>query len=220
MRLAKNGAVGWAWGRAALARSRRLSVASWNLNPAWRSEVSCPAPSNPTRSLPICHPLRAVAWDRPRAKKCAQAERIGSRRWQPTGHATGWRGDVHWDLQCVAIVWIEPGTEAKIGQRLGPQVKLRSLNPLMLAKRVDRPTLRAIMGHTGENMTQRYAGVGDDAKADALVRVRPVWRVVQADGDAEDRKASYAGQDGSALGGSPAGALPSWGGQNRSKGKM
>lgn len=87
-------------------------------------------------------------------------------------------------------MWRALAKAAGIKQRVGPQVLRRSLNTLMLAQGVDRITLRAIMGHTTEAMTQLYAGVGDDAKADAIVRVRPVLRVVQPDEDAEDRKAS------------------------------
>lgn len=70
-------------------------------------------------------------------------------------------------------VWIELCKEAKIEQRLGPQVLRRSMNTLMVAEGVDRITLRAIMGHTSEQMTQRYAGIGHEAKAEALDRVRP-----------------------------------------------
>ncbi len=61
----------------------------------------------------------------------------------------------------------------KIGQWIGPQVMRRSLNTMMLAEGVDRITLRAIMGHTSEPMTEQYAGIGDAAKADAIRRIRP-----------------------------------------------
>lgn len=44
----------------------------------------------------------------------------------------------------------------------------------MLATNVDRIRRRAIMGHTAEAMTQRYAGIGDAAKAGAIGRIRPV----------------------------------------------
>lgn len=55
----------------------------------------------------------------------------------------------------------------------------RSLNTMMLAEGVDRITLRAIMGHASEEMTQRYAGIGDEAKAEAIERVRPALRIVR-----------------------------------------
>ena len=87
-------------------------------------------------------------------------------------------------------MWVKLAEAAGLKQRLGPQVLRRSLNTLMLSEGVDRITLRAIMGHTTEAMTQRYAGVGDDAKADAIVRVRPVLRVVKVEEVAEERKAS------------------------------
>ncbi len=75
-------------------------------------------------------------------------------------------------------MWKTIRKAAKIDQRVTPQVLRRSLNTLMVAQGVDRITLRAIMGHTTEAMTQRYAGIGDAAKADALARVRPVLAVV------------------------------------------
>ncbi len=60
---------------------------------------------------------------------------------------------------------------AGITQRVGPQVLRRSLNTLLLLEGVDRVTLRAILGHSSESMTQRYAGIGDAAKADAILKV-------------------------------------------------
>jgi integrase len=77
-------------------------------------------------------------------------------------------------------LWLVLAEKAEIGQRIGPQVMRRSLNTLMVAKGVDRITLRAIMGHTSEQMTQRYAGIGEAAKADAIELVRPA-RVVAAE---------------------------------------
>ena len=77
-------------------------------------------------------------------------------------------------------VWIELCTDANIGHRIGPQVMRRSLNTMMLAEGVDRITLRAIMGHASEEMTQRYAGIGDEAKAEAIERVRPALRIVRS----------------------------------------
>ena len=45
-----------------------------------------------------------------------------------------------------------------------------SLLTMMLAEGVDPIALRSVMGHTSE---PRYAGIGHEAKADALDRVRP-----------------------------------------------
>ena len=100
-----------------------------------------------------------------------------------------WQGDVRCDPNASQKVWIERGKTAEIDHKIGPQVMRRSLNTMMLAEGMDRMTLRSIMGHTSEPMTQRDAGVGDDAKADALVRVRPVLRVVKPE-EAEELKAS------------------------------
>ena len=58
--------------------------------------------------------------------------------------------------------------------RFGPQVLRRTFNTLMVLAGVDRITLRSIMGHTSEAMTQRYAGVPDDKKAEAVQRLRPI----------------------------------------------
>ena len=76
-------------------------------------------------------------------------------------------------------VWIELCKTAEIDHKIGPQVMRRSLNTMMLAEGVDRITLRSIMGHTSEPMTQRYAGIGHEAKADALDRVRPTLTETQ-----------------------------------------
>ncbi|MGM0578998.1 MAG: tyrosine-type recombinase/integrase [Myxococcota bacterium] len=55
--------------------------------------------------------------------------------------------------------------------RVGPQVLRRTFNTLMVQAGVDRITLRAMMGHTSEAMTERYAGVSLDAKRAALAAV-------------------------------------------------
>ena len=57
---------------------------------------------------------------------------------------------------------------AGIEQKVTPQVLRRSVNTLGVLAGVDRITLRAMMGHTTEEMTQRYSGVPDAAKDLAL----------------------------------------------------
>ena len=57
--------------------------------------------------------------------------------------------------------------------RVGPQELPRTFNTQMMLAGVDRITLRSIMGHTTEAMTQRYAGVPEDKKAEAVQRLRP-----------------------------------------------
>ena len=54
---------------------------------------------------------------------------------------------------------------------VGPQVLRRTFNTLMLRAGVDGVTLRAMMGHTTEAMTQRYAGVPVDQKQEAVARL-------------------------------------------------
>lgn len=56
---------------------------------------------------------------------------------------------------------------AQIQQRVTPQVLRRTFNTLMLEAGVDRIVLRSMMGHCSEEMTERYAGVGLEAKAQA-----------------------------------------------------
>lgn len=58
-----------------------------------------------------------------------------------------------------------------IAIEVGPQVLRRTFNTLMLRAGVDGITLRAMMGHTTEAMTQRYAGVPMDHKHEALARM-------------------------------------------------
>ena len=55
------------------------------------------------------------------------------------------------------------------GVKLGPQVLRRTFNTLLLASQVDQITIRAMMGHTSEAMTTRYAGVRMDTKRAAVV---------------------------------------------------
>ena len=54
---------------------------------------------------------------------------------------------------------------------VGPQVLRRTFNTLMVRAGVDGVTLRAMMGHTTEAMTQRYAGVPTDHKQEAVSKL-------------------------------------------------
>lgn len=54
---------------------------------------------------------------------------------------------------------------------LGSQVLRRSMNSNLVREGVDRLTLRAIMGHTSEQMTARYMGSTDGEKRAAVVRL-------------------------------------------------
>ena len=94
------------------------------------------------------------------------------------------------------LIGIDLCKEAKIGQRIGPQVMRRSLNTMMLAEGVDQITLRSIMGHTSEPMTQRYAGIGHEAKAEAIERVRPALRIVRSVAVVEADGAGAVGAEG------------------------
>ncbi len=60
---------------------------------------------------------------------------------------------------------------AGIDVKVTPQVLRRTFNTLMLAAGVDRIVLRSQMGHSSEEMTQRYAGIPIEAKHDALAKV-------------------------------------------------
>lgn len=53
-----------------------------------------------------------------------------------------------------------------------PQVLRRTFNTLAVAANVSPIVLRAMMGHTTEAMTGRYAGVGDDLKRAAVEQLR------------------------------------------------
>ena len=61
---------------------------------------------------------------------------------------------------------IEEG--AKLNQHVSPQVLRRSFNTILALAGVDRITLRAMLGHSSEQMTERYSGVPLAAKAEAL----------------------------------------------------
>ncbi|MFZ4580745.1 MAG: tyrosine-type recombinase/integrase, partial [Myxococcota bacterium] len=56
-------------------------------------------------------------------------------------------------------VWVALRETCGTSVRVGPQVLRRSLNTQLVLAGVDRITTRAILGHTSEAMTQRYAGV-------------------------------------------------------------
>ncbi len=77
------------------------------------------------------------------------------------------------DPKSAKKMWAVLCKQGGITQRVSPQVLRRSLNTQLLAGGVDRITLRSIMGHTSEQMTQRYAGIGDAAKAQAVALIRP-----------------------------------------------
>lgn len=62
-------------------------------------------------------------------------------------------------------------TAAGIERKVSPQVLRRSFNTLLLEAGVDRIVLRSQMGHTSEEMTERYAGVPIERKQAAVVRL-------------------------------------------------
>ena len=62
--------------------------------------------------------------------------------------------------------------EAQIDIHVTPQVLRRSFNTIMRAMKVDQVVLRAMMGHSSAEMTDRYTGVDLDAKKDAVIRLQ------------------------------------------------
>jgi integrase len=75
----------------------------------------------------------------------------------------------------------------KLDIRVGPQVLRRTFNTLLLREGVDRIVLRAMMGHTSEAMTQRYAGVDLKDKHKAVLRLFPGEKPGGSEGEAEGR---------------------------------
>jgi len=82
-------------------------------------------------------------------------------------------------------VWptLQELTDTKV--KVGSQVLRRSLNTQLVMAGVDRITTRAILGHTSEAMTQRYAGISPEAKAEAVDKVKPRSRPKLVDGNGE-----------------------------------
>ncbi len=78
-------------------------------------------------------------------------------------------------------IWTELKELAGTDIRVGNQVLRRSVNTQLVLAGVDRITTRAILGHTSEAMTQRYAGIGMDAKKDAVSRITPTAPTVAAE---------------------------------------
>lgn len=60
---------------------------------------------------------------------------------------------------------------AGIEQRVSPQVLRRTFNTLLVEAGVDRIVARSMMGHSSEEMTERYSGVRLEAKEAAVGRV-------------------------------------------------
>ncbi len=60
---------------------------------------------------------------------------------------------------------------AGITHRVTPQVLRRTFNTLMMLAGTDRIALRAMMGHTSEQMTERYSGVGLEVKQAAVANL-------------------------------------------------
>lgn len=61
--------------------------------------------------------------------------------------------------------------QIKLGWTVGPQVLRRTYNTLLIAAGVDRIVLRAQIGHCDEEMSERYAGVGEDLKHEQIGKV-------------------------------------------------
>lgn len=55
--------------------------------------------------------------------------------------------------------------------RVTPQVLRRTFNTLLVAAQVDRIVLRSITGHSSEQMTEHYSGIGVELKRAAIERV-------------------------------------------------
>ena len=79
--------------------------------------------------------------------------------------------------QALYKVLRQAGEIAGIPVRVGPQVIRRTFNTQLVVAGVDRIVLRAQMGHTSEEMTERYAGIGTAAKVEA---VEILHRLVEA----------------------------------------
>lgn len=60
----------------------------------------------------------------------------------------------------------------RLDQKVTPQVLRRSLNTNLLALGIATQEIQAILGHTTDAMTARYAGVGDARKAAALAALQ------------------------------------------------
>jgi integrase len=73
--------------------------------------------------------------------------------------------------QAARRIYVEASQNAKLGILVGPQVLRRTLNTAFVLGREDRTVLRAIIGHTNEAMTARYAGIAMEDKKAALNRV-------------------------------------------------
>lgn len=89
-----------------------------------------------------------------------------------TNHKTGATTEAG-QPRCTSVL-VGPLAEAAkavgIQQKVTPQVLRRTWNTLMALAGADRITIRAIMGHSSEQMTERYAGVSTATKL-AAVRV-------------------------------------------------
>lgn len=60
---------------------------------------------------------------------------------------------------------------AEIDQHVSPQVLRRTWNTLLVAAGVDRIVVRSMLGHSSEEMTERYSGVRLERKKEAVARL-------------------------------------------------
>jgi integrase len=75
---------------------------------------------------------------------------------------------------------------ARIEIHVTPKVLRRTFNTLMISAGVDRIVLRSMMGHSSEEMTERYAGVPEEMKRSAVISLTNVLMKLQQDEDYAD----------------------------------
>lgn len=75
---------------------------------------------------------------------------------------------------------------AKIDQKVNNQVLRRTMNTMLRRSGVDRIVLRNVMGHSSEEMTERYSWVDGSEKRQAILKVFPTGGKTATGGDRED----------------------------------
>lgn len=76
----------------------------------------------------------------------------------------------------------------KLDVKVTPQVLRRTFNTLLVEAQIDRIVQRSIMGHSSEEMTQRYSGVRMDLKRTAINKIVPL--IPTRDSAADNKDAS------------------------------
>jgi integrase len=129
----------------------------------WRGEVGSPKTRKGKRTVPLTKRMVGML----------RARRARMVREQAPGLEEGLVfPNVHGGMRlpnALYTVLVEASALAELPFKCTPQVLRRTFNTRLLEAGVDRVVIRSMMGHTSEQMTERYAGVRVELKREAAL---------------------------------------------------